>query len=311
MKKDQLIDGISSLDDELIAEAGNAHGFGYRTKIRLMRTIMIGAAAAAMIATGLALNSKGKPVYNEETESETIEIDERNDASGSNDSLSENAGTSENSAVITAAEKETNAVTITTTTTVTTKKQLAYTTTSANDTATIPADNEIIMTEPIEPDTRPEKLQPGEVTANTEPLPECEIYSPVENYSNTAHPDVVSVQYGAQIIMMKYNLWLNATQQQADEWLNCIDKIEPSEPTAEIDFSGGGYIVRVNYNDGTYELYELMGGADMIYFTARDGSHSQIVDISGNYMDFFNSVYNTYLANAGDIDAYVDQNFDY
>ena len=79
----------------------------------------------------------------------------------------------------------------------------------------------------------------------------------------------------------------------------------------EVIITGGGYIVRVNYSDGTSEEYELWGDYGQLFYTDRNGNRSTLRDTSGTYTSFFDSVYNTYLADVGEVDAYTKANFNY
>lgn len=65
MKKEQFLQGLEAVDDELITEAAStkSKGIKYKTKVRLTRLFMGTAAAAVMVTTGVLLhmNSKKAP----------------------------------------------------------------------------------------------------------------------------------------------------------------------------------------------------------------------------------------------------------
>ena len=324
MKKDLLINGIDNMDDELITEAEEASGLSYKAKIRIIRTIVVGAAAAAMITTGVFLHSRNMNRLNEVTDGETAvqsvsePSDEMSGVVAGTESASEAASTVTN--VTTTASVTKTAVLAVTTASPAEKEKVTTVTGVWDDedeiqpqTVIVNADtNEVIDAgdSPVETDTAPSVYDPEPYFPPT-PLPEHSIFDAVSGYHNDKHPDVVSVQFGNAFIKGKYNLWLNCTKEQSDMWLECIDNMQLTEEVMEVIITGGGYIVRVNYSDGTSEEYELWGDYGQLFYTDRNGNRSTLRDTSGTYTSFFDSVYNTYLADVGEVDAYTKANFNY
>ena len=328
MKKDDLIKGIEAVDDELIEEAASVpSAISYKTKLRIRHAVMISAAVVGMAAVVLFMHSKNAPLpENSENDTVTAELyteptsQNENKAAFLPDGDKEKSGENSQSAPT---ETNTETAPETATKAVSTEKKLSETTTA-------PADREVVIQ--TTPAHEPEKTLPAVIQAETkpaetptitvtetqpatetpavtqtEPIEPVTIFEPVQDYSYAGDAEIIGVQYGASIIALRDNTWLNCSKEQSDRWLDYVSKFDLSVTYAEVYFAGGGYMLRILYNDGTHMDYEFFKGYYVIV-TNRDGSHVTYGDVSGYADILHDEIYDTYLANIDIINRTIEEN---
>lgn len=105
-------------------------------------------------------------------------------------------------------------------------------------------------------------------------------YPPMKNYSYPGDPTVTNVQFGTAVLRDR-GVWVNCSFDQADRILNAISAFRNSDEIEDIGFEGGGFCVKVIYDDGTSREYELFGTLGIYYLKDKDGSTVRMKDTSG------------------------------
>lgn len=311
MDKDMLNDGIGFIDDELIDEAERASGLSYRAKIRIIRTLIIGAAAAAMITTAVLLHMNGHRSASGNGGDNLVTAQEKTTEKsadfpngGQSIIVTTDGADGENSIVTayTSAGKPPESTTVSA---------------GASDpvvTDSVPRDEEVttaavdstqgeeVTTASYSPPAEPEPFPPAEFTYD-----ENGLFKTPEDYSYAGDPDVVYVQYGNQHLRDSYGLWINCNAEQSDRNLDMVNSFELSDMVEEIGITGGGFLLRVYYNDGTfieYELYDILGLLDI---TDRSGHKQRWKELSGSSHELLLQLQSDQLA----VDSYISQIIDY
>ncbi len=307
MKKDDLIKGIGSVDDKLISEAAKTPS-GRRPKIsfRLKRTLTIAAAAAGAAAVVLFMHLHDVPSPEEISENRgdglTAEI------------YTEKSGSAEKSTGTQTSPAHEISVR-TDTTAVSSSAKLAETTTAPADKAIAvtspPPEQTQTLTEPPHEEITPPADENSVQTSTyppDRPAESIDIFDPAENYSYPGNEEISGVQYGSRLLAERDNIWLNCTKEQADRWLGYVSSFTLSDTYEEIEFTGGGYMLRILYKDGTHEDYELFTPDYYLIYTDRQGNVSRFKETSHSGLALHNEIYDAYLANINVIDKTVQEN---
>ena len=273
MKKDDLIKGIDAVDDDLIAEAaGREPKLKYKTKVRLIRFLTGAAAVAAMVGTGFLLKAslgkapksddKAAAIVTEGSEPGDPEVmtENGNAAPGTDTSTVTSAVTSRAEEYVTYAKTTTKAGKETVTAVMTSTKKITMPETTVSTVTT-----DVPWTE-----DRPFTF------SNTE------FFAPMKDFQWEA--GIVNVQFGTAVLRDR-GVWVNCSYEQADRILSMLHFLKPSEIVEDIGFEGGGFCVKVIYNDGSSCEYELFGTLRIYYLKDKDGNIRRMKDLSGAETD--------------------------
>ncbi|MBR4627454.1 MAG: hypothetical protein IKO47_07135 [Ruminococcus sp.] len=264
MKKDDLTKGIDAVDDDLIAEAaGREPKMKYSTKVKLIRILTGAAAVAAMVATGFLLKaSLGKPPKS----SDPAAIVTEGKGSGDPEAVTEPGTDTVTSAVTSRAEEY---VTYAKTTTKAGTKTVTGVTT-VTKAVTMPDTDEPVTTTVPWTEERPFIYNGREQT----------FYPPMKDYTYPGDTSITNVQFGTAVLRDR-GVWVNCSFDQADCILNGISAFQNADEIEDIGFDGGGFCVKVFYDDGTSREYELFGTLGLYYLKDQDGSIKRMKDTSG------------------------------
>ena len=280
MDKEKLRDAIDNLDDELIDEAEKARGLSYRAKMRIVRTLIVGAAAAAMVTTALLIHlgsrkpsgDGGEVVMPPEAVTEQ--------------STAEDGGTEITTALPETVMAETSGAAVTEVTTVSAvASTVKVTTVSVADTSTVTLPDE------------PAAAATTEFTFDKDGL-----FKAPENYSYQGDPEVICVKYSNAYLRERYGLWINCDTEQSDRDLDLVSGFDLTDEAEDIGFEGGGFLLRVFYRDGTFMEYELFDSFGILYITERDGTKNRWKDLSGNSYELLMQLQSDQLA----VDEYIN-----
>lgn len=299
MKKDTLKDGIGFIDDDLIYEAEKASGLSYRAKIRIIRMLFIGAAAAVMITTAVLLHAGWNRKSSGDGGENTVPAPE---------SASDESGVLPDEGqqfTVTASDIAGEPVTVTAITSAASAPEV--TTVSAKqgspaETSYVPAEEETTVTRSYAIDGG--NNDPDEFTFDKDGL-----FKVPENYSYAGDPDVVCVKYSNSYLRERYGLWINCDTAQSDRDLDMVSGFELSDIYEEIEFEGGGFLLRVYYRDGTfmeYELYEY----GLVDITDRSGKKQRWKDLSGNSYQLLLQLQSDQLSVDDKISMVIDEMYD-
>ena len=281
MKKDDLIKGIDAVDDDLIAEAaGREPKLKYKTKVRLIRFLTGAAAVAAMVGTGFLLKASlgkapksddkaaaivtedsGRVEANTEIAAESTEPSPEEGTDTDIVTETARAGSGYEYATLAETTTKKGAATVTAETTVT--KVVTMPDTTAPETTTVPLTEE-----------RPFTFNGRSHT----------FYPPMKNYSYPGDLTITNVQFGTAVLRDR-GVWVNCSFDQADRILNAIGAFENTDEIEDIGFEGGGFCVKVLYNDGKSCEYELFGTLGIYYLKDKDGNIRRMKDLSGAETD--------------------------
>ena len=273
MKKDDLIKGIDAVDDDLIAEAaGREPKLKYKTKVRLIRFLTGAAAVAAMVGTGFLLKAslgkapksddKAAAIVTEGSEPGDPEVmtENGNAVPGTDASTVTSAVTSRAGEYVTYAKTTTKAGKETVTAVMTSTKKITMPETTVSTVTT-----DVPWTED----------RPFTFSNN-------EFFAPMKDFQWEA--GIVNVQFGTAVLRDR-GVWVNCSFDQADRILNAIGAFENTDEIEDIGFEGGGFCVKVIYNDGSSCEYELFGTLRIYYLKDKDGNIRRMKDLSGAETD--------------------------
>ncbi len=278
MKKDDLIKGIDAVDDELIAEAaGREPKMKYKTKVRLLRFLTGAAAVAAMVGTGFLLKaSLGKAPKSDDKAAAIVtedsgRVEANTEIAAESTEPSPEEGTA--AEIVTETARAGSGYEYATLAETTTKKGAATVTAVMTSTKKITMPETTVST--VTTDVPWTEDRPFTFSNN-------EFFAPMKDFQWEA--GIVNVQFGTAVLRDR-GVWVNCSYEQADRILSMLHFLKPSEIVEDIGFEGGGFTLKVIYNDGSSCEYEFFGNLGIYYFKDKDGTVKRLVDTFGCELD--------------------------